>query len=85
MGNARSAELVRAAKGQGERKWLKWLHGGMSVARACRLSGLGRTELYKRMDAGLLAFTKQGKRRLVSRKAVAEMLAAGEPDLTPDG
>jgi excisionase family DNA binding protein len=49
--------------------------GMVSVAEAVRLSGLSRAELYARMGRGELAFAKDGRRRLIPRKALTEMAA----------
>jgi excisionase family DNA binding protein len=49
--------------------------GTMTVDDAVKFSGVGRTSLYKMMNAGDLAFTKVGVRRLIARRALVELLA----------
>jgi excisionase family DNA binding protein len=49
--------------------------GVLSVNEAVEFSKLGRTELYKLMTAGKLAFLKHGKRRLIPKRALVELLA----------
>jgi hypothetical protein len=49
--------------------------GMVSVADAIKLSGLSRAELYARMGRGELAYAKDGRRRLIPRKALTEMAA----------
>ncbi len=60
--------------------------GAMTVADATAFSGLGRTRLYNAMATGRLAFIQYGRRRLIPRKALRELLAeelvGGESDLT---
>ena len=51
--------------------------GVMSVAEAVQFSGLSRSELYNRMSDGTLPFVKHGVRRLIPRKALVGLLAAG--------
>lgn len=50
--------------------------GALSVGQATKFSGIGRSELYKRMGEGTLPFVKIGKRRLIPRRALVELLAA---------
>lgn len=49
--------------------------GAMGVEDACSFTGLGPTELYDRMKAGTLTFTRVGKRRLIPRKSLVALLA----------
>ena len=49
--------------------------GAMTVDEAVKWSSLGRTRLYKAMDEGRLPFIKLGKRRLIPRKALRDLLA----------
>ncbi len=49
--------------------------GRLSVEQAIELTGLSRSELYARMKAGDLPFTKDGKRRLIPRRALVTMMA----------
>lgn len=51
--------------------------GVVSMTEAVALSRLSRSELYRRMDRGALAYTVQGRRRLIPRRALVRMLAAG--------
>ena len=46
--------------------------GALSVDDAMKFTGLGRSELYKRMEAGTLVFVKIGKRRLIPKRALVE-------------
>lgn len=50
--------------------------GALSIEEAMKFTSLGRSELYKRMDAGKLVFVKIGKRRLIPKRALVELLAA---------
>ena len=49
----------------------------VSVAEACRFTGLGRTYLYALMDKGEVAYTRVGKRRLIFRSALVTLLRRG--------
>ena len=51
--------------------------GAMSVADAVTFTALSRAELYRRMLVGQLPFVAQGRRRLIPRRALVAMLAAG--------
>ncbi|HEX4612819.1 MAG TPA: helix-turn-helix domain-containing protein [Urbifossiella sp.] len=51
--------------------------GTMGVAGAVKFTGLSKPELYRLMAAGRLAFVRHGTRRLIPRKALVTMLAAG--------
>jgi excisionase family DNA binding protein len=51
--------------------------GVMSVADAMKFTGLGKTEVYKRIADGSLPFVRPGKRRLMPRKALVELLRSG--------
>jgi excisionase family DNA binding protein len=51
--------------------------GMMSVAEAMAFTRLGRTEIYKRMTDGSLPFARIGKRRLIPKRAVVELLRGG--------
>lgn len=50
--------------------------GCVSVAEAVRLLALSTSEVYRLMDRGKLPFVKLGRRRLVPRRGVEELLAA---------
>ena len=56
-----------------------WTQGALRVDQAVTHSGVSRAELYRRMDAGALAYTKLGRSRLISRASLARMLAHGDP------
>jgi excisionase family DNA binding protein len=49
--------------------------GAMDVPAACRFSGLGKTFLYARMDAGDLKYLKTGRRRLIPKAELVRYLA----------
>ena len=51
--------------------------GALTVPAACEFSGLSRTAIYSAMRSGELPFLQRGGRRLIPRRALAEMLAAG--------
>jgi excisionase family DNA binding protein len=50
--------------------------GAMNVDEARRFAGVSRSELYRLMDAGLIAYAQSGRRRLVLRASVREWLRA---------
>ncbi len=54
-----------------------WRDGGLSIAEAVRFSGVGRSKLYVEMDMGKLPFTKIGRRRVVARRGLVDLLAQG--------
>lgn len=51
--------------------------GTLTVDGATKFVGLGRTQLYELMGSGRLPFTKQGRRRLIPRRALVRLLANG--------
>lgn len=51
--------------------------GALTVGAATEYAGLSRAELYRRMERGVLPYTIQGRRRLIPRRALVRMLAAG--------
>lgn len=51
--------------------------GAVSIQRACELSGLSRSTICRRIASGELASTRVGRRRLVPRRALDELLARG--------
>ena len=53
--------------------------GAMGVPEAVRFTGLSRAELYRLMCSGALAWLKHGRRRLIPRRALVELLAAKLP------
>jgi excisionase family DNA binding protein len=50
--------------------------GAMGVPKACAFVGLGKTEMYRLMDMGEIAFARHGTKRLVFRRSLVEFLAA---------
>lgn len=58
--------------------------GSLAIDAACDFTGLSRAELYRRMDRGALAYTLQGRRRLIPRRALVRMLAGGLRTGRPD-
>ena len=54
-----------------------WMDGGMTITEAARFAGIGRSTLYGEMDAGRLAYAKVGRRRVVARRGLVELLAQG--------
>lgn len=50
--------------------------GVLSVADAQAFLSLGRTEVYGLMDRGKLPFIKLGRRRVIPKRALVELLAA---------
>ena len=51
--------------------------GALTVVEATGVSGVRRSSLYKLMGSGRLPFVKVGKRRLIPRNALRELLAGG--------
>jgi excisionase family DNA binding protein len=51
--------------------------GTIGVKEAQAFTGLGRTSLYELMDRGVLPYTRVGDRRLIPKRALVELLAAG--------
>lgn len=51
--------------------------GALTIDEATAFSGLGRTRLYNAMKSGRLAFVQHGRRRLIPRKALQQLLAEG--------
>lgn len=55
--------------------------GAVTVTEAVRFSGIGRTHLYDLMTSGRLPYARVGARRLIARRGLIELLAAGaDPD-----
>jgi hypothetical protein len=50
--------------------------GFMSVSAAVSFAGISKSELYRAMGDGRLAWTPWGRRRLVSRRSLTELLTA---------
>jgi excisionase family DNA binding protein len=51
--------------------------GVMTVEEAAEFTRLSRSELYCRMERGELSYCKVGRRRLIPRAALVEMLRQG--------
>lgn len=49
--------------------------GAVTVSDAVAWSGMGRTRLYDAMASGDLPFVQKGRRRLIPRKALRQLLA----------
>lgn len=49
--------------------------GLLSIEEACDFSKLGRSTLYKEMDAGNLSYCKIGRRRMIPKNAIIDWLA----------
>ncbi len=49
--------------------------GAVTVSEAVVWSGVGRTRLYAEMADGNLPFVQKGRRRLIPRKALRQLLA----------
>jgi hypothetical protein len=54
-----------------------WRDGALSIADAKAFSSLSRSELYRQMDRGLLAWSKLGRRRVIARRSLVELLERG--------
>jgi hypothetical protein len=54
----------------------EYLDGAIQVNEAVKTYGIGRTVLYAMMGDGRLSYSQVGARRLISRRAIAELLAA---------
>ena len=54
-----------------------WVDGGMTVEEAVKFSSIGRTTLYRWMDAGLVTYQKHGMRRVIARRSLVRRLSAG--------
>jgi len=51
------------------------IDGALRIDDAVKWSGLGRTALYQYMQAGELAYFHAGRRRLIPRRALVDLLA----------
>jgi excisionase family DNA binding protein len=51
--------------------------GLLTVAEAQEFSRLSRSDLYARMERGELSYVKLGRRRLIPRRALLEMVKKG--------
>ena len=51
--------------------------GALGVEEASRFAGIGRTVLYKLMGDGSLPYVKLGARRLIPKRCLVKLLAAG--------
>lgn len=52
-------------------------NGALTLKKATEFCGIGRSGLYEKMQAGELAFSKIGRRRLIPRQALVKLIAAG--------
>ncbi len=50
--------------------------GAVSVKEATRLLSVSRSLLYAMMESGKLAYARIGRRRVIPRKAIQEVIAA---------
>ena len=53
--------------------------GAMPVSEAVKFSGLSRSSIYVLMESKQLAFIKLGKRRLVLRQSLLDLMKTGLP------
>jgi excisionase family DNA binding protein len=51
--------------------------GSLTIAQACREFGLSKSKIYMWMGEGRLPYTMATGRRLIPRKSLVELLAAG--------
>lgn len=51
--------------------------GSVTVAEATAWSGLPRSNLYELMERGELVYTKVGRRRLIMRRSLRDLLRRG--------
>lgn len=51
--------------------------GSVTVSEATTWSGLPRSNLYELMERGELAYTKVGRRRLIMRRSLRDLLRRG--------
>ena len=49
--------------------------GALNINEAVQFSRISRAELYRLMDRGELSFVKYGRRRLIPKNALRELLA----------
>lgn len=57
-----------------------WADGGLTIERAMKEFTTGRTSLYRLMSAGL-PFSMATGRRVIPRRALVELFAAGCPNV----
>lgn len=51
--------------------------GAIGLIDAVAFTGLSRAELYRQMTAGELPYVIRGRRRLIPRRSLVELLASG--------
>jgi predicted DNA-binding transcriptional regulator AlpA len=51
--------------------------GVLAIDAAVEFAGISRAELYRRMTAGQLVYSMQGRRRFIPKRALIAMLATG--------
>jgi len=54
-----------------------WRDGALSIAEAGEFLRISRSEIYRLMEDGSLASTKLGRRRVVARRSLVELLERG--------
>ena len=65
--------------GEFESKIAIWADGGLTLGGSTAFPGLGRTMLYQEMAAGRLEYRKHGTRRIISKRSLVLLMAAGSP------
>ena len=60
------------------------LDPGMSVATAVQEFGVSRSVLYELMQSGRLPYSQVGRKRVIARRALAELLAKSVVGFTPE-
>ena len=53
----------------------------VSVKEACRLTGLSRTTIYSLLAEQVLASTRCGRRRLIVRSSIADLVPSAAPTI----
>jgi excisionase family DNA binding protein len=70
--------MANGEKDMSEEKQKELLNdGALTIDGAAEFAGVQRTFLYAKMGAGELPFTKCGRRRLIPKRALVEMLSKG--------
>ena len=54
-----------------------YAEGAMGLPEASEFTGLGRSDLYERMQRGQLVYSKVGRRRLIPKRALIKLLTSG--------
>ncbi|MCE9565880.1 MAG: helix-turn-helix domain-containing protein [Planctomycetes bacterium] len=52
-----------------------WAEGALGVPAAAEFIGIGRSEFWREMDAGRIAFVKHGTKRLIAKRVLVAWLA----------